>query len=200
MLRAMRTLTVCPLLALAFGATSARAAAVTYTASFTADGSLGGEAFQNALVTLVVEGDTEDVFEFTLDRYFLDVDSAYVVVAGVGAATFTNTFTVGSNADDGIVVFGDLDLDTAVLWLFDSGFVSYDLQSSLVVVADAYQDPNGHTFPTSVGDLVLNSISSTGTFVADVQSAAVPEPSTFAMLAVPAVLGVAARRRKAAQA
>mgnify|MGYP001394864611 CR=1 FL=1 len=93
----LRTLIVVLPIALVVVPAPARAASATYTGIFTAGGTFGGQSFEDAVVTIVVRGDTDDIHEGADGRYILEVGAASVEVAGIGVGAYPNNVRVISH-------------------------------------------------------------------------------------------------------
>src|SRR5262252_540 len=77
-------------------AVAVQAAAINYTITTTATGTLGGSAFTNALMTVTLTGDTSAVTSGTgeLTGLPLNHGTATVNIAGLGSAAFTGSIVV----------------------------------------------------------------------------------------------------------
>jgi hypothetical protein len=178
---------------LALAATPASAAALVFSETTTASGSLGGTAFSNALVTLSGTGDTGGVTNPAFGDFFLVGVPVSVSVAGVGKATFTDTFELVSNQNVSAVGLGDASLNAALLFA-DVANGNYDLTTSFGPVSGPARYNPGAAFGTSAGAFVLDSASAV-TYRAAVGG--VPEPATWAvMLAGFGALGAVLRSRR----
>ena len=178
----------------AIGVRAASAASILYTESAISDGSLGGQAFTGATVIMTFAGDTTNVIN-SAPFFFNRVGSLMVNVSGVGTATFTDAVQVVDNQSGTLAGFGDNTIDAFILGTVDPAFLSYDLQSTSGPISNNPVVNQGAAFATDQGDLILTNVSNS-TFTATF-SGATPEPSTFAMLGIAALVAAAGRRRLA---
>jgi PEP-CTERM motif-containing protein/VWD domain-containing protein len=145
---------------------------ITYTEQVTASGSFGGVAFTDADVVLTMTNDTVNV---KINRFGLPeiLGVAAVSVAGGMANPFANSvrvFSTGSAVGFTEVfplaprrsIGADI-LETSNL----SAFGGYDLKTSIGPIPGTARFNPGFAFPTTDGDLILNSVSGdTSTFTA----------------------------------
>jgi hypothetical protein len=184
------------------GVHSAHAGIISYTESFLASGSLGGQDFANRSVTLMALGDTSTIFRAG-ELATVDAVTSTVSVAGLGTAVFTDALTVfnisGTNFGG---VFGLTDLNSAnsgdILDVRASSFETYDLVSPIGPINGSFDDYMSLNNPsgTSAGDLIFTSVSDSVV----VTASAVPEPSTLTMCGIAGAVGLAVtmdRRRDA---
>ena len=174
----------------AFLSPEARAVPITYTATASASGSLGGTPFTDSPVTVAFAGDTSGVTTLAPGVLLNPAGVATVTVGGSGPAVFNagGTAAVVDQAFGGVGIAAETPNPTAgpggpplVLGASGSPFATYDLTSAIgPVTGPATFDP-GAVFPTDSGDLVLNAAGDV-TFTASTTSSAVPEPASFAML------------------
>jgi hypothetical protein len=171
----------------------------TYTETVTATGTLGGVRFNDALVTLTTTADTANITSPVAGFSTLTGTPGSVTIAGTGSATFSFDLIVFSNQISGVAgieahTTGSLYAD--VIDTINPTFATYDLSSSIGPVTGTAFTNGGPPFATSSGALVITSTSSSATFLAS--TAAVPEPSSFAMCGLAGVIGlvVARVRRK----
>jgi hypothetical protein len=81
-------------------ARTARAEAITFIETATATGSLGGQSFANALVTLTATGDTANVLTDGFQSAEMSVPLD-LTIAGVGSTEFTDPIIVVFNGHTG---------------------------------------------------------------------------------------------------
>jgi hypothetical protein len=177
---------------------------ITYSEMATASGTLGANAFTDALVTVTLTGDSANVVLDPSGLGFVNKIGTFMVkVAGVGTATFTDSgLFVFDNPKvvpiPAVAGFSDLTVGRPILGTVDSAFRSYDLTtapfgpvtSSLIIAPDA-------TFPTTLGGLNITQAGES-TFLAVATPLNVPEPAGATLMGLGVVgLGFWARRRRA---
>ena len=184
--------------------TQAQASPIDYSLATSVSGTLGGTAFTNALVTVTLTGDTENVTPGPVP--FTDVlvnsGSATVSVSGFATTTFTDSIVIVSTLND-LTLFGSpavLILDnttgTGILLQTGSTFSTYDLRGPLGPLSGTGGVASGShvtpIFPTTAGDLTwaIGQPLGTSTFTA----VATPEPVTLVLLGS-GLAAVFARRR-----
>jgi len=190
--------------------TPVHAAPITYTLSTTASGTLGGTSFTDALVTVTLTADTENVvpgptpFTGAVANY----GTAVVNVAGIGTGSFTGPVGIFSSLNDpaSLAFFGgtpgvimiDNTTDTGIIAELGSAFGTYDLRSSLGPLTGPGGPASGsHTTPvfsTTVGDFTWAIGQTGGTLPSTFTASATPEPGTFGILAA-GLVAVVWRRR-----
>src|SRR6266852_1465460 len=142
------------------------AAPITYTEEATASGSLGGVAFTNADVVLNLAGDTTSVHrepDPSVSSGEINSGALTVSVAGAMPATFTWGGGVfhdpGAGAIPGDVGFRSLDANIIVISSVSVN--GYDLRTSIGPLSGPAQIfPANNPFPTTGGDFILTSVSS----------------------------------------
>ena len=112
---------------------SARADSATYTETVTATGTLGGQSFTNALVTLTAMGDTSNVnlAGAPVSAHIpVPVD---LTIAGLGSTAFTDvTWVVSNTGGGGVIGMTDITTNFAIMtplevlfWLIDERHVAH---------------------------------------------------------------------------
>jgi hypothetical protein len=191
----MKVLIVAAILGLGAGA---RADSIMYTLSVEATGSLDGNPFTDALVTLAGAGDTADISQVVFPGLgpipgLFDIPvTAQVTVAGLGSATFTDNIVVFVDKIGGDVGFTDNTSFAEILDVSNSALTSYDLAASFGPVSGPPGGTPGESFPTTMNTFEIDAFSGPATFTAR----AVPEPSSLALagLGAMALAGYARRR------
>jgi hypothetical protein len=175
-------------LALLLGAGWANAAAITYTESATASGSLGGAAFNGSLITLTLVGDTSNVTMLGTGFFVNAVGTIAIQIASLGAtANLTDPSRVFVNQGAVAAGFGDNTGDS-ILDTFGSVFGSYGLTTAIGPITNNNFINSGLGFATDHGSFVINSAGNS-TFTASLGSASAPEPGTVLLFGI-SVLGV----------
>jgi hypothetical protein len=162
---------------------------IIYTEQAIASGTLGGTTFTDALITLMLDGDTGHVTGGS--GFFTNTVGTFTVnVSGIGTATFTDSMDVFDNqlfappaAGFGLLGGGSV-LDT-----FNTQFASYDLTTSIGPISGASFIRSDLVFGTTLGNLNIVSAGNS-TFTAST----VPEPSSLIPLV--ALGGILACRLK----
>jgi PEP-CTERM motif len=177
------TLVLAVLFVLVCGAVAAHADTITYTETATASGTLDGTGFTNALVTLMLTGDTTNVIDFG-GGLFEMIGTTTVSVAGVGSDTFTDQVAVVANQGllPAAVGFGDVQINAGILFTQNSGFSTFDLKTSIGPLSGPGEGNFNVSlaFPTVGGTFDMTSVG-TVTFTA-AESTAVPEPGSLLLL------------------
>ena len=161
---------------------------ITYTEQAIASGSFGGTAFSDALMTIVLIGDTSSV---TLDAaIYHNIGPATVTVAGIGSATFTDQMDAFCNVS-GTGAGGISDVTLNVLVLVTNG-----LQPSSCTLGTVSGTVSGTTtfnsllhYPTTNGSLFFTAIG-----ISSFTATAVPEPGSLALLGIGLSCLIAVRR------
>ncbi len=170
------------------------AGTITYTETVDATGTLGSSSFTDALVTLTFVGDTANVTNPSSGIYRNPMGTATVTVNGMTAtlsgASGLDVFVNQTDDTAGIETFA------TILTVTDSALASYDLTGSIGPLTGTAGGSTGSHFPTSGGDLVIASFTSTATFQAIV-SASVPEPAGLLLMGL-GIAGLAAIRLRPA--
>lgn len=172
---------------------SAYATPVTYVEQVTGSGSLGGDSFSNAVVTLTLTGDTDNVHQ---NPMFLSIVNSTAIVgvidvAGVGSATFTDSVEALINGAATFAGVEDFTVHSNVL-VTSSDFSGYGLTTDIGPVLGITGFEPGLAFGTTAGDFVLESTSRESSFTTVV---ATPEPATLTCLGT-GMFGLIRIRRK----
>jgi hypothetical protein len=202
--RTVLQLSKCALAAATLASSAALAIPITYTETFTTSGSLGSVAFDDALVTLTLTGDTANVTSPVPGEFF-NLGTMTVRVGG-SSATFTDQMEavsidasafVGGDASVGL---SDQTRDLAVGFARGGSVVaSYDLRTAIDPVTGQGNGVEPSDFPTTDGMLDFDAVGAPiiVTFSAAVPdaSASVPEPSELLLL-VAGLIGMGSITRK----
>jgi PEP-CTERM motif len=178
-------------------ALTAHAEPITFTETLTGSSLFGTSPGTKQLITISGTGDTNNVvFSSAADEFTLLLSSATVQLGSGPVEKFTGSVEV-FEADGFIAGFEQLspiDVNIAAVDGFDDPFTNYGLDSS-ITVTDGTQVPASSTvFNTTGGSFDFFTFSDTATFSSTV-SPAVPEPSSFALLAT-GLLGVVETARR----
>ena len=158
---------------------SLSAGPITYSDQVVASGTLGLTAFTNALVIVTLVGDTGNVVSSPPSVY--NAGTATVNVAGIGVATFLDTFAVYVDTSNIPAKAGIADFALQNGSLVDTentAFASYDLRSAIGPIS-GYMFLSSATDPTTLGDLHLTSVNGDSTF-----TAITPEPASLIVLGI----------------
>jgi hypothetical protein len=179
----------------------ARASAITYTEQATMTGFLGATTFTNALVTIVVNGDTSNItipFAFDPGIFFNIGGVATLTIAGIsGTATFTDTM-MGAEVDQGLQFadIADFTSGESVLTTDNSAFATYDLSTAIGPLSGAVDGFNSE-FATDKGIFRINAVSANSTFTAAATATTVPEPVSSGVAGMGlAIIAVSKLRRR----
>ena len=104
-------------------------------------------------------------------------------ISGIGGtATFTDTIQAAVSQSVPDAGFGDLTNNTAILFTKNAAFSTYDLKSAVAAVSGTpFAFNPTASFQTSAGLFMFTSVASAS--FAATTSAAVPEPTSFTLLA-----------------
>ena len=193
------------ILAAALSVSVCHATSITYTLSTTASGTLDGDSFMSAPVTVTLTGDTSNIVPGPPPHTGVVVNpgTATVNVSGIGTDTFTDSIVIVSTLND-LTIFGvpavfmlDATTNTGILLQTGSEFTTYDLGTSLGPVSGTGGVASGSSiipvFPTVGGELTWAVGQSLGgsTFTAVTTT---PEPGTL-FLVGSGLAAVLTRRR-----
>ena len=205
-------------------ASVSHAAPITFSISGTASGQLDSSSFSNALVTVSVTGNSDDVFSATDDFdlngavetiYALASSRTTVNIAGLGTfdvldATAIYAFPPLENVEPGEelflkpgVVIGTLDsppsLDsfTGIAGIASDALLGYDLSTSIASIVGEGGVGRSPEIPvnTSGGLLFFDSNDVSGNTAAF--AAEVPEPASLSLFAILSLAGWARFRKRA---
>jgi hypothetical protein len=173
---------------------ASHATPITYTETLTATGTIGGVAFNNAVLTFTTVADTTNITSQMIEGIltYENPGTTTVQIEGIGTATFIGGDSFGtiskilnSPPPYGLVGIGDL---TLTLY-FGANFIDYPPLSDLSVpytATGAGATSFGPFQTTTLGDLAITqSVASSGTFTAST----VPEPASLTPLGLACVFG-----------
>jgi PEP-CTERM motif-containing protein len=187
-----------------FGCVAAQAAPISYTISAVGSGSLGTNSFSDVSFTITSTADTSQIdinSPLFPDILVVTNESATIEISGLGTATFTSTLSdfanqyVGPqwNRTVGAVGVTDISDGYDIIDVQNSAFDTYDLRSSIGPVSGTTFGNAGYPVGTTAGTFQLNSLPTTATFQATLQS--VPEPATVLLVALGLGVLLIGRRR-----
>jgi PEP-CTERM motif len=156
---------------------------ITYTATFTAAGTVNGNPF-DAVVTFTLSSDTTLVFgncDGVPGIFCTPNGVAGVSIQGIGSGTFTDPFNVFVNQGVAVAGFTD-DAIEDILDLSNPAFSTYDLKSAIGPLPSSYFFVDtGASLGSTLGTIVLDSTSGTPTFTATTTSGTTPEPGSLVL-------------------
>jgi PEP-CTERM motif len=170
----------------------ASASPITYTATFTGSGSLGGVSYTNQLITLTGIGNTADVTSDSFGDFFNAV-TATVQIGSGSVEAFTDSIELIGNSVGAAFTDGTLG-DVVIEATSGASIDNYELQSAVTGTGDSVV-AFGSAFQTAVGDFVIDDAAQASTFSATLPTAATPEPSSFVFLGT-GILGLAGVARR----
>jgi hypothetical protein len=170
---------------------------ITYTVTAIATGRLEQSSFTDALVTLTITGDTSTAIDY--GSAIFNPGSVAFSIAGLGNGMFTDPAGAFVNDIGWAGAYGyydDFNIDLVLLAASNSALQFYDLQSAIGPISGIAVYNGFITFPTSIGDFYLASISGeTATFEAF--TSPVPEPTSLLLFGTGlSGIGLAVWRRR----
>jgi hypothetical protein len=168
--------------ALTLGSTAAHAGLLTYTETVTASGSLDGNAFTNALVTLTLNGNTTNIGSGGSGIFDL-IAPVSISVAGLTGDSFSQTIQVVDNQNISLAGFGDNTINAGILFTGNGAFATYDLSVPTGPISGSATINAGEAFITTNGSFRLDSTSSNAVFTVTATTSAVPEPGSLLLFA-----------------
>jgi hypothetical protein len=169
------------------GAGLVQAGQITYSDQVTASGTLGSNAFTNAIVTLMMVGDTANVKCAQLGSCVNNVGPVMVNVADIGTATFTDVTVAFCDLPNPKPRCGFVGTSSGVLHsildTYNGVFASYDFVSPIGPVSGSSLTNSAFTYTTTLGGFNISSAAGTSTFTATTA----PEPESLTLFAVGAM-------------
>ncbi len=176
---------------------TATAGPITYTGSFTATGTVNGTPFDGN-VQFILSSDTTLVFgncDGVSGIFCTPAGTATFSIQGIGSGTFTDPFNVFVNQGVAVAGFTD-DAIEDILDLANPAFSTYDLKSAIGPLNTSYFFvDSGQPLGSSLGDVIIDSVSGTPTFTASTGGGTTPEPASI-LLFGPGLVGMAAMLRR----
>jgi hypothetical protein len=176
------------LVALLVGGGVAQAGQIIYTIQGTGSGTLGGNPFTDALVSLMMVGDTGNV---TGGGLYQNYGTVTLNVAGLGSATVTDAAYVFDNQGYSPGAVGFATAVGSILDTLDSAFSTYDLTTAIGPITNTSFIRPDVTFGTTAGGFNISEMGDS-TF----QASTVPEPGALSLLGL-GLAGMAYMLRKA---
>jgi hypothetical protein len=183
--------------------TQAKANPVTFVETGTDSGTLNGQPFSNAAVTITATGDTSNQESWPSGPDTLITitgTSAFLQIAGVGTFNFTEptSFILDSTWNNLLFRVGSSSASSILSGFQNVGFLNWDMTSSIGPISgmgwlNADMEPS---FSTDGGPLYLNPEFGLLTFQATVSAdSPVPEPCTI-LLVGSSLAGLVAFRKR----
>jgi hypothetical protein len=173
----------------------AHATPITYTFSTTASGTLGSVIFTDAFVTVTVDADTANVFDFEGVISNQATGGVDLSINGFGTTVFTAPISVFNNGNQ-IGIIND-ETGASLLGETSNDFTGYELNSAFGPITALFGQSTVSA-NTSSGDFLITSDSGDSTFTATLDSTVspVPEPSTLCLFSTGTLVLLGTARRK----